>query len=89
MLFRFVSFGRLWRSRVWLSCKRSLVGKFRHVAIMMAALAWSTLLRVPGGSALHILVGVRVHDPPAKGDDFGRMLIGRFRMTRRPAAILN
>lgn len=38
MVFRFVLFGQLWRSRVWLRCKRSLVGKFRHVAIMMAAL---------------------------------------------------
>lgn len=89
MVFRFVSFGQLWRSRVWLRCKRSLVGKFRHVAIMKAALAWPTLLRVPGGRALHLLGGVRVHDPPAKGDDFGRMLIGGFRTTRRRVAVLN
>lgn len=89
MVFRFVSFGQLWRSRVWLRCKRSLVGKFRHVAIMMAALPWPTLLRVPGGRALHLLGGVRVPDPPAKGDDFGCMLIGGFRTTRRRMAVLN
>lgn len=54
MVFRFVSFGQLWRGRVWLQRSWSRVGKFRHVAIVMAALARPTLLRVPGGRTLHL-----------------------------------
>lgn len=54
MVFRFVSFGQLWRGRVWLQCSWSRVGNFRHVAIIVAALAWPTLLRVPRGRTLHL-----------------------------------
>lgn len=47
--FRSVWFGQLWRGRVWLQrtqCSR--VGKFRHVAIVKAALAWPTPVARPG-----------------------------------------
>lgn len=52
-----VPFRFVWSALAW-PCMAAAhlvsVGKFRHVAIMKAALAWPTLLRVPGGRTLHL-----------------------------------